>query len=667
MKIIIRQTALILSLLLIITFVIPTNVLGATVQNDSKTVIKLFAGSDKLNVNGQILTVQKPYNSGKAIYIPLRAVLESLGAEVDWLGSGNMKILFKNISIDLTVGKVKYAKNQTEETLQVPPVMTGGSVMIPADMISKCFDIDVSSNEKTGETIITMNNDGSLTDLSFLTGSIDQQKAGNSYFGWSISIPKGSRVTSQTFNSKNIVLENEHRAISIDISTDMNNGMTLDKYYEKITGDPNTILKADLIDSNLNMKASPAYMELYYTDSYDEAVYQRIYADNKYFYNITITSYNESNPDVLKKDKYFTDIMNSFKLGYTGNREDTIDLSSVKYGLAKYDNYITSSDTGKKYYSWEMSVLPEWDIMPPQGDNPYITQFGTGHKEYVSIETTPVKDITNIETYGKDIKSTYDSNFNPALYKLEKAELSKVAGNDAYNMVYNVKLGKSQYRYDERFLISGRLVYDITFKALTDNFEAKKESYYKMLDTFIPSDKDAQNLSSEMEKYIFTRDKNRIGKDDKPVVYENKTFGWNASFPGCWQKNSTPGQNLESFNDPKTGAVIMIEAIAKKAGNTNTADNEKFDSMKMVASMNLEPVKTDTIQAKGKTTKTYKYRLDDDESDTFADIDYYVIDSDAYSYCFMSTIPDLSATDGNVKSLDDIWNSFTLLNAPAGK
>ena len=655
-----RYIALAVSLMLMISVVIPVNVLAA-VDASSKMVVKVVPGVGKININGVFLPSEKPYRSGKAVYIPLRTVMEAFGADVIWLGSSRISVLFKNVSAEITIGRTVYLKNQVEGKLSVPPIVKGKTVMVSSDFISQTFDITESTNTKTGETSFTLENDGSLTDLSFLTGGLNKPRAGNSYFGWSLALPKGSTITAQTFNSKTVQFENDYHGMAIDIVVALTEGKTLDDYYESILDNPYLALKAELIDSGISEASGKPFIELFYTDSYDEAVYHRIYVKNGYFFNVIITSFDESNPDILKKDQFVTNMLASFSLDYKGGASDTSDLSKVSYGLAKYSNYITSENTGKKFASWEMSILPDWDLMQSNSGSAYITEFGTGSKEYVSIETSPAGGKTAEET-GKTIKSGYDSNFNPALFSIKKAGLSEVAGIKAWSMLYEVKIGKTLYTYDERVLVSGGLMYDITFKTPSATYQKKNESFENMLKTFKPYIKDADALSAEIEKYRFNSEKTRLGKDDSLVFSENKTFLWNIKLPGRWQKNSAPGQSMETFVDQISGGIIIVESVLKKADSASLPDKDKFNSMSIVSEMSLEPVKTDSIQAMGKLVKMYKYRLDNEESDNHADITYYVIEGQNYSYCYMSSIPDLTSSETNMKTLAAAWDSFTIVD-----
>jgi len=308
-----------------------------------------------------------------------------------------------------------------------------------------------------------------------------------------------------------------------------------------------------------------------------------------------------------------------------------------------------------------MSILPEWDRLQLNADNAYITQFGTGPREYVSVEISPAGEET-AEEAGKAIKSGYASNFNPSLFSMKKAGPSSVAGITAYSMLYEVKMGKTRYTYDERVLASGGLIYDITLKTPSAKYEKDSESFENMLNTFKPYSKDAGALSEEIGKYRFNSEKTRLGKDDRPVLSENKTFSWNIRLPGRWQKNSAPGQSTETFFDPLSGGIITVEAVSKKSDTAGKPVEERFNSMSVVSDMDLEPPKIDSLQAKGRLVKKYTYRLDDEESDNYADIIYYIMEGRDYWYCYMSSISDLASSEANRKTLADAWESFTIVD-----
>jgi|GEM_PF-897736 Copper amine oxidase N-terminal domain. len=652
-----RKSVLLLAIVLIFTLA-PVNIFASTTS--SKTVIKMTIGSSSINVDGVDTKSEKAYRIGKNTYIPLKSVFEAIGAEVVWQGNGRVNVLFRSVSIDLKVGKKSLSMNHVEKSMDAAPILKNSTVMIPTTFVKLCFENEMIITEKNNKIEITLKNDGSLSDLSFLTGSITKPRVGNSYFGWSIDVPKGSRISYQSFNSKTIQIDNEHRGFGLDVYIDLTDGRKLEEYYEEIKDDPENILNGELLDSSINTNASPAYIELLYTDEYDEAVYQRVYSDARYFYNVSFLSFTDSNPEVLSNDSYIVSLFKSFKLGFKGGIENTADLSSVQYGLAQYNNYILSSAGDKKYTSWKISVLPEWDLVDADKTNPYKTEFGAGIEEKSMIEVSSSNGQNDVEELGKDVEEKYSENFNANLYKLIKSETTTTSGFDTYHMIYDVKLGKKQYRYDERYIIDSGVVYNITFKSKLEDYDSRQEQYKKMLDTFEPIVKDATALVTDMEKFSYDTDKKRMGKDDGNVLYENNKYGWTLTFPGNWLKNSAQGQSVESFYNSDNSAVILFEAVDKKLVDVGTADDKKFSIFKIVDSMGLDPLSVDKVKINNIEAQRYKFRIEDDENDDFADVWYYTFEDKSCYYCFMSSIPDLTASTSNLATIDNIRESVTL-------
>ncbi len=642
---------------------IPINALAYSSDEDSSSVIRITSGSSAIHVNGVPVLSEKPYISGGLLYMPLRTVLEAMGAEVNWLGSGKISVYFRNVSVDLEMGKSTIYVNQEEKLLNAVPVSKNGIVMVPLDMMEKCFSAYIKvASDKDGVSI-TLNNDGALSDLSFLTGSVTMPRVGNSWFGWSIEIPKGSRIFSQTYNSKYVYLENEHHNIGIEITAVNPNEQTFDEYYAAIVSDPYNELSGELISNSIYKNASIPFMEFLYTDSYDEAVYSRVFDVGTYFIKVTITSYIESDPSLLKDDSIISDIMDSFRSNFKGNSDDTTDLSKVSGGLAEYDNYIYSDTTSKKYFTWKMNVLPDWDVLQNLSNGSYETVLGTGIKENITIEFSSAEEETDAVSYGEKLEEKYLNKFDPELFSLLESGTSKVGDYDAYTMRYDITKGTNKYSYEERIIIYNGLVYDITYKTESDHFEEKRGSFTEMLDTFKPTSNETETIIADWNKYSFNLDKNILDEDTYISSYTNKSWGWSLECPGNWHRNTSFDQSTETFYDSPTGSVVMVEAVQRSTEIFGESDMEKFYSMRIMLNMNLDPVKTYDIHEKGTTIKVYEYRIEDEETENYSNLTFYILQNQKFSYCFMKTIPDLTSTTSNDKLIDEIWNSFTLVEA----
>jgi hypothetical protein len=657
-----RLLPFLMTVLFISSVIMPYDAIyGLSDKNQEPLEIVLTQGKAAITANGANIPCQKPFKSANCFYIPMQTVLETIGADIETAADKTIKITYRDITVEIKAGAWDFTLNSEKKLLPAPPVLSGTVVMIPLEFLKLGFGINTTYDDKTGKATILLKEDGSLSDLSFLTGSITTSKAGNSYFGWNISLPKGTRVSSQSFNSKYILFENEHFGFDLEITVGFNEGKTLKQFYDQIREDPYSLLDAEPMDSTLVLDANPQYVELLYNDEYDEAVYERIYVKGSNCIDVIVTSYSEVDPAKLKADKTVKRMFDSFNPGYKGNTADTADLSSVNNGLAKYNSYITSETTGKKYLSWEMNILPEWDLAETASSNPFNTRFDGKPGEYVKVELSTADAKADIETAGKKMSDSYAKNFNPAIFSLKSGRVKQEAGYKCYEMVFEAKYGSVVYDFNERLILENGILYDITYKAPVAAFAKGLESFGKMFGSFKTSVKDNDSILVELQKNAFNQTKNNIGKEDALTVYENKTFKWKLTLPGYFQKNSTSGQSLENFYDNTSGAVVIVEASAIKGGETAKADSERFMSMKLSDKMSEKPVKTAVEQIKGRNVTIVQYRIDDKESESFADVNYYLFDEGGFRYCFMTTIPDITSSEFNLNMIKNIWESLEIM------
>lgn len=629
-------------------------------NKDSMLEIKIVEGSSTISISGEAIPAEKSFKNGNMLFIPLRAVLEAFGAEVSRMDGNKINITYRDVSMDITVGEKQCLVNQAEKELVQAPVFVNGTTMVPLQLVTDFFGARSSYNASTKTTSILLEDDGALNDLSFLTGSISKEKIGNSYFKWSMNVPKGSTINQTSFNSKYVLVENEQRQISLEVSIHVDSGKKIKDYYNELEENPQGMLNAELLDSSLNTEASSSYGEFLYANLYDEAVFHRVYIENGYIYNIILTSYTESNPQKLKGNSYFKSIMDSFKPAYSYAAPDIQDLSKIKFGLAKYENYI-NSDTGKKYFTWELSVLPEWDVLYTNTENPYYTEIGTSKKEYLSIEILNDKNVQDIESYGNKIADFYKTNFNEKYFEILDRKTVQLAGLKACEFSFRVTVGTNKYRYKEFFILSDSLIYDITLKTPDEKYEEKEVNFNKMLDTFKLYKKDVSNLLSDMEKYAFSLEKTRVGKNDESAVFENKTYGWSLKLPGYWNKSGGQDDSLLSFSNKKVGAAILVEAVENTPQTAKLEDNEKFFYLRSMIDSGAKPVSVETFKFKGFNVKSYVFRLENAEEETFVNITINIIQGKKYSYSYLGAIPDLCTSESNLKEMKSIWESFTVL------
>ena len=99
---------------------------------------------------------QKPIEKDGQVLVPLRAVFESLGAEVGWEEGTQMVTVTKDKEqVKIQVGSKVMEKNGEEIDFGYPAVLEGGRTMIPLSAVSESFSIPVDWNRDEQRIDIT--------------------------------------------------------------------------------------------------------------------------------------------------------------------------------------------------------------------------------------------------------------------------------------------------------------------------------------------------------------------------------------------------------------------------------------------------------------------------------------------------------------------------------
>lgn len=117
-----------------------------------------FADRIRVEVNGdpvQFAGVGPQEVQGRVL-VPLRGVLEKLGAFVDWVPSSQTVIASRgNLDLQLRIGSRIATVNGREVTLDVPAATMGGSTMVPLRFVGETLGADVRWIAQTSTVVIT--------------------------------------------------------------------------------------------------------------------------------------------------------------------------------------------------------------------------------------------------------------------------------------------------------------------------------------------------------------------------------------------------------------------------------------------------------------------------------------------------------------------------------
>lgn len=115
-----------------------------------------------ITVDGNVLETDTPAQiiEGRTM-VPLRAIFEALGADVEWNGAEkSIKAQKGNISINMKIdSNIFVVDSDMVYELDVPPQIINGRTMVPARAVAESFDCEVEWNSVSRTVIITTSKD----------------------------------------------------------------------------------------------------------------------------------------------------------------------------------------------------------------------------------------------------------------------------------------------------------------------------------------------------------------------------------------------------------------------------------------------------------------------------------------------------------------------------
>lgn len=638
--------------ILIVLAILIASVSGTYAADDDKTVIELRIGSSQVSVNGSYSNIaDAPYISNNNVMIPLEWLADTIGAEVNKTGDGSETIIYGGNTEEITIGQTGYKMNNEEKTMTVAPVQKNNSTMVPLDFISSCFPITATSDLTSGNVKLVLEDDGALSDLSFLTGGISTPKIGNSYYGWSLSVPSGSRVISNSSKSDAIQVANEGRGLYFEIKVENKNGRTLTQFSDQIKD------QSSVETSNINLKAKIPYFEYSGESDYYEPIRVKVLDKGAYFYSITLGCYDESvSAKKLMSDKYYTDILNSFDLNYKGNEKDIQDLSKVVNGKYSFYNYI-SLESRSKYLPWSTEIPAKWSHILIDRDD-LTTFLGIDTKHYVQV-TIDTLGESSLDSFVTNIKKGYDRNFSPKAYSFISAGEKRIADADAKNLRFKIKQAGKTYIIDEYYFQKGALVYEISVKLPENEFSKGEAEYINSINNMSFYSENEDTFVEQIGDYKDLSEGERVSENDKLFNYVNAKYNWSFKIPGYWTDSSILYSS--QFSNPNSNAFIIVGAMQNSVETRGLSDTEKLSILGLSTNIpGYKQTSKNTTSEKGTKVRNYTYRIEDEEQDLYGTAQFHIFEKGSYSYCFMSFMPDLTATDKAVKEVNDIWKSFTI-------
>ena len=114
--------------------------------------------SVRVNGNNVPFADTMPQMQGGRVLVPLRGVLEQIGADINWNeATQTVKARMNQRNIELTLGRRMAMVNGQQVRLGVPAMRIGGSTMVPLRFLSEALGASVDWNDSRQEVNITTN------------------------------------------------------------------------------------------------------------------------------------------------------------------------------------------------------------------------------------------------------------------------------------------------------------------------------------------------------------------------------------------------------------------------------------------------------------------------------------------------------------------------------
>lgn len=134
----------------------------------------VFADSVTVLLDGSPMAFEtEPFISEGTTFVPMRAIFEALGAQIEWDGEERSVTSKKDSTeIKITIGSTAVYKNGEEETLLAAPVIVNNFTMVPLRFVSESFGCDVGWNAQKRTVVISTKNPLENTHIGFVGDSI---------------------------------------------------------------------------------------------------------------------------------------------------------------------------------------------------------------------------------------------------------------------------------------------------------------------------------------------------------------------------------------------------------------------------------------------------------------------------------------------------------------
>lgn len=475
--------------------------------------IRLKVGDEQVWVNGEAVTVKKPFAVNGTTLVPLRVITTSFGAEPTWIAETQTIVLhYDGKSIELTSGGKQALVDGAAQELPVAPQIVDGTTMVPLRFILENFGANVNYNNETGDITIT----GSKQTATSVFGDEAKTKVGDSHQRWTMAYPSGLVQEYQSFNGESVQFADAKGEYSIYITKDTD---LVNPEPEDMLDELSKYTYGVIRDKRLIREDGKVYAKIVERDSDGANVEYRAYLRDGYMTVYIFTVHQEEHYKDSSKAEVYNDLINSFTLEFAANDPEVKDISVIQGGYISYkdDDYgislLVPSD-------WEQAKMQDY-IVFYQTDKEYALYFSMSSLQ--EGDTTEKWANRHSELFVEDFEQSYRSE--------ETSTVRKIAGETAIVRKVDFNFGDNWRQYTDVFVVKGQYKYNFTFEYNRDDYKKFSAELERMISSI--------SIDPSQVDSAFGYVEDQYDKDRSALrTISSKDYGFSVKVPRYWSEGS---------------------------------------------------------------------------------------------------------------------------------
>ncbi|HEY9062203.1 MAG TPA: copper amine oxidase N-terminal domain-containing protein [Pseudobacteroides sp.] len=627
-----------------ITFVVLFVFIGIFANHasaDSSTVeISFKVGDSVLKINGKDVKVQTPYVENGTTLVPVAVITQAFGADVKWnAAEKSVNITYGETLIKLVINDKTAYVNGTKSVLLKAPVIKNSVTMVPLAFISENFGADVSYEKNTKQITVSkvIAGDKSIKDYSLILKKTTKSKIGDSYYKWSMNLPKELRIADRNFDGTFTAFDALDESYSISVGIFDKDDDSLDTLMASLRED---LSEYTLVSQSKKTKDGQEYSKTVYKG--DQVIDVRYYIKGERVFKVTL--YMDEYEKYIESSVY-TDIVDSFTADYVEN-SSTEDLSDIsKEGYRKYED---------KKLKFSMNVSPEWFKLDNE-KTPNVVEFYNGSKsnedfnDSLNIDMYSTESGFTADDWVKKLLKDMEERYNPKYYNILKQEDGEISGAKCKKVFYTQKIGGDNIYSCDIFIVGKKYRYNVYYhiKSETYNNSKKLAEIENALSSFKFTEPDASKIGELMNP--------RDAEDNVSTINRQSTkYKWAVNLPVSWTADSiNNNEDKVSYSlNMRSFSMIIVDEVP--IDNFIAYLDDDFDKKLKVGT--LKTTNKQILDEKG--TKVYKYSSSRALGKEIIWIDSYILSKNGHLYVIDLTIPEAYLSEKNSKVLFDIWQSL---------